>query len=49
MFIEDERALWKTVKAAKTIAIEFPVKAGGTRTAVFEVGGLDPSKLPKWN
>ncbi|HEY5805435.1 MAG TPA: hypothetical protein VIT90_17285 [Lysobacter sp.] len=49
MFIEDERALWKTVKAAKTIAIEFPVKAGGTRTAVFEVGGLDPAKLPKWN
>lgn len=49
MFIEDERALWKTVKAAKTIAIEFPVKAGGTRTAVFEVGGLDPPKLPKWN
>ncbi len=49
MFIEDERALWKTVKAARRIAIEFPVKAGGTRTAVFEVGGLDPSKLPKWN
>lgn len=49
MFIEDERALWKTVKGAGTIAIEFPVKAGGTRTAVFEVGGLDPSKLPKWN
>jgi len=49
MFIEDERALWKTVKSAKTIAIEFPVKAGGTRTAVFEVGGLDPTKLPKWN
>jgi hypothetical protein len=49
MFIEDERALWKTVKSARRIAIEFPVKAGGTRTAVFEVGGLDPTKLPKWN
>ena len=49
MFIEDEKMLWKTVKAAKVIAIEFPVKAGGTRTAVFEVGGLDPSKMPKWN
>jgi len=48
MFIEDEKMLWKTVKGAKVIAIEFPVKAGGTRTAVFEVGGLDPSKLPKW-
>jgi len=30
------------------MAIEFPVKAGGKRTAVFEVGGLDPGKLPKW-
>ena len=48
MFIEDERALWKHAKAAKTIAIEFPVKAGGTRTAVFEVGGLDPARMPKW-
>lgn len=49
MFIEDERALWRLAKEAKVIAIEFPVKAGGTRTAVFEVGGLEPSKLPKWN
>ncbi len=49
MFIEDEKMLWKTAKGAKVIAIEFPVKAGGTRTAVFEVGGLDASKLPKWN
>ncbi|GAA5069478.1 hypothetical protein [Lysobacter panacisoli] len=49
MFIEDEKMLWKTVKGAKVIAIEFPVKAGGTRAAVFEVGGLDPSKMPKWN
>jgi hypothetical protein len=49
MFIEDERALWRLAKDAKNIAIEFPVKAGGTRTAVFEVAGLDPSKLPKWN
>lgn len=49
MFIEDERALWRLAKDAKVIAIEFPVKAGGTRTAVFEVGGLEPSKLPKWN
>ena len=48
MFIEDEKMLWKTVKGAKVIAIEFPVKAGGTRTAVFEVGGLDPLRMPKW-
>lgn len=49
MFIEDERALWRLAKNAKVIAIEFPVKAGGTRTAVFEVGALEPSKLSKWN
>ncbi|WP_460729666.1 hypothetical protein [Lysobacter rhizosphaerae] len=48
MFIEDERALWRMAHGAKTMAIEFPVKAGGKRTAVFEVGGLDPGKLPKW-
>jgi len=49
MFIEDERALWRLAKDAKVLAIEFPVKAGGTRTAVFEVGGLEPAKLPAWN
>ena len=48
MFIEDERALWRMTRGVKTMAIEFPVKAGGKRTAVFEVGGLDPGKLPKW-
>lgn len=49
MFIEDERALWRLAKDARVLAVEFPVKAGGTRTAVFEVGGLEPSKLPEWN
>lgn len=49
MFIEDEKMLWRTVKGARRIEIEFPVKAGGTRTAVYEVAGLDSSKLPKWN
>ncbi|GAB3389655.1 hypothetical protein [Lysobacter fragariae] len=48
MFIEDEKALWKMARSAKTMTIEFPVKAGGKRTAVFEVGGLNASKLPKW-
>lgn len=48
MFIEDERALWRLARDAHTIAIEFPVKAGGKRTAVFEVGGLDAARLPKW-
>ena len=49
MFIEDEAALWKLAGQATTLSVEFPVKAGGTRTAVFEVGGLEPSKLPDWN
>jgi hypothetical protein len=48
MFIEDEAALWKHAGNARVMAIEFPVKAGGKRTAVFEVGGLDSAKLPKW-
>ena len=49
MFIEDERALWRLAGTAKVLTIEFPVKAGGTRSAEFEVGGLDRSQLPKWN
>lgn len=49
MFIDDERALWRFLEGAKTVSIEFPVKAGGTRTAVFEVAGLDRAKLPAWN
>lgn len=49
MFIEDEAVLWTLAGEADLISIEFPVKAGGTRTAVFEVGGLDASKLPDWN
>lgn len=49
MFIEDEQALWALAQQAeKTLSIEFPVKAGGTRTAVFEVGELQPAKLPGW-
>ena len=48
MFIEDERALWRLSRDAKTLSITFPVKAGGTRTAVFETNGLDPSKMPGW-
>ena len=49
MFIEDERALWKLLDGAKTLSIEFPVKAGGTRTADFEVGGLDRARMPGWD
>ena len=49
MFIDDHKALWKLAKAGKQLSIEFPTKAVGRKTAEFEVGGLDPSKLPAWN
>lgn len=49
MFIEDHKALWKLAKAGKQLSIEFPTKSVGRKTAEFEVGGLDPAKLPKWN
>ena len=48
MFIEDERALWKLVKGAKTLEIEFPVKGLGKRSAMFEVAGLDAGRMPGW-
>ncbi len=49
MFIEDERTLWRVARKAKSVSIEFPVKAGGVRTAVFETGGLDGARLPDWD
>ncbi len=49
MFIEDRKALWRLAKSGKQLSIEFPTKQVGKRTAEFEVGGLEPSKLPKWN
>ncbi|MEO5566498.1 MAG: hypothetical protein ABIR05_07560 [Luteimonas sp.] len=48
MFINDERALWRMTDGATLLKIEFPVKSGGTRTATFEVAGLDRSQLPGW-
>lgn len=48
MFVEDERALWTLAKGAKTLEIEFPVRGLGKRRAVFEVGGLDPQRMPGW-
>jgi len=48
MFIENDKALWSISKSAKSIEIEFPVKGLGKRKAVFEVGGLDPQRLPGW-
>ena len=49
MFVEDHKALWKLAKASRQLSIEFPTKHVGKKTADFEVGGLDPAKLPKWN
>ena len=49
MFVEDERRLWRMTRGTKLLSIQFPVKAGGTRTAVFEVGGLDRSEMPGWD
>jgi len=49
MFIDDHKTLWTLAKNAQRLSIEFPTKAVGKRTADFEVGGLDASKLPKWN
>ncbi|WP_369979203.1 hypothetical protein [Xanthomonas bundabergensis] len=49
MFISDDKALWKLARKTTVLQIEFPVKAGGTRTAVFETGGLDGSKMPGWD
>jgi hypothetical protein len=49
LFINHSRALWRLTEGAKQIAIEFPVQAGGTRTATFDVGGLDRSKMPEWD
>lgn len=49
MFINDEHGLWRMLDGATRVSIEFPVKAGGKRTAVFEVAGLDRKKLPGWD
>ncbi len=46
MFINDDRAVWKLLDGAKTFTVEFPVKPTGTRTATFEVSGLDRSQMP---
>lgn len=48
MFINDWRALWRLTGGATRISIAFPVKAGGTRTAEFDVSGLDETKMPGW-
>ncbi|MEL1262966.1 hypothetical protein [Pseudoxanthomonas putridarboris] len=49
MFVSDQKALWRLVRKARVVQVEFPVKAGGTRTVVFETGGLDGSQMPGWD
>ncbi|MGE0813819.1 MAG: hypothetical protein AB7O28_07230 [Vicinamibacterales bacterium] len=48
LFIRDAAALWRLTGDAARLAIAFPVTAGGTRTAAFDVVGLDESKMPGW-
>ena len=49
MFIDDHRALWRAIEGAKLLTIEFPIEGGDTRTAQFEVGGLDRARLHAWD
>jgi hypothetical protein len=49
MFIDDNKALWRLVRKTKVLEVEFLVKDGSPRTAVFEVGGLDGSQMPGWD
>ena len=48
MFVEDTATLWRLTGEAARLRIEFPVQAGGTRTASFEVAGLDEAQMPGW-
>ena len=49
MFIDDNKALWRLARKTKVLEIEFPVKDGSLRKAVFEVGGLDGTQMPGWD
>jgi len=49
MFIDDEKTLWRLTKDAKVMRIEFATRDVGSKTALFEVGGLDRAKMPKWD
>ena len=48
MFVNDTAKLWRLTGDAARLRIEFPVRAGGTRTASFEVAGLDEAQMPGW-
>ena len=49
MFIDDHKALWRLARETKVLEIEFPVKDGSTRKAVFETGGLDGKQMAGWD
>lgn len=49
MFVDDWRTLWRMTAGATRMRIAFPVTAGGTRTASFDVAGLERSKMPGWD
>ncbi len=48
LFMRDTAKFWRLTGDATRLRIEFPVRAGGTRTADFEVVGLDEAKMPGW-
>jgi hypothetical protein len=48
MFIDDAATLWRLAREGTRLSIEFPVRAGGTRTASFEVSGLAAEQMPGW-
>jgi len=48
MFIRDQAKLWRLTGDAAKLTIAFPVTAGGTRSASFEVVGLDETRMPGW-
>ena len=43
-----EAAADAKAREATRLRIEFPERAGGTRTASFEVAGLDETQMPGW-
>ncbi|TDK22750.1 hypothetical protein E2F46_13415 [Luteimonas aestuarii] len=49
MFIDDEKAMWALTRDAKVVQVTFATRAAGDQTAVFEVAGLDRTKLPGWD
>jgi len=48
MFINDDQTLWRRIRDARTLSIEFQLRDGTRHTAIFEIGGIDRSQLPGW-